>query len=88
MKRFPCIFALILASWPMAITAKTLEKQVFTLYRNSAVGENMRIHVATFDVESRNESYNFENCQIAAKLFQMQPGVSVTYWCERGRYKE
>jgi hypothetical protein len=65
-----------------------------TLYRNSATmnGSTMRIHVATFDVDSTSVSgtrwdYNGENCQIAADLFQRQPGVKVRYWCERGRFK-
>jgi hypothetical protein len=46
-----------------------------------------RIHVATFD-SSYGEDYNRENCQIALGLFQNQPGVTVRYWCEKGRYKK
>ena len=58
--------------------------QVMTLYRNSVTGP-LRIHVATFDVDGGIQ-YNSENCQIAAELFRLQPGVAVFYWCERGYY--
>lgn len=51
----------------------------------------MRIHVATFDVTEEDgggPTYNSENCQIAAELFQAQPGVTARYWCEPGHYRE
>jgi hypothetical protein len=57
-----------------------------TLYRNSATDANMRIHVASFDAaESRD--YNRENCDVARGLWGGQPGVTVRYWCEEGRFK-
>ena len=61
----------------------------YTLYRTSPVDNQslQRIHVATFDGYS-DEAYNRENCQLAAKLFQGQQGVTVKYWCEKGRYKK
>ena len=59
---------------------------IYTLYRSSAVATLMRIHVATFDAE-QSSSYNWENCQIASKLFHDQEGVTVSYWCEKGRYR-
>jgi hypothetical protein len=63
----------------------------YTLYRTSPVPIDnpslQRIHVATFD-SYNNESYNRENCQLAAKLFQSQQGVIVKYWCEKGKYKK
>jgi hypothetical protein len=46
----------------------------YTLYRNSVVLENARIHVATFDAAAA-EQYNSENCRVASDLFQQQPGV-------------
>ena len=58
--------------------------ETYTLYRGSIVG-NMRIHIATFDTAEGND-YNQTNCQIAADLFEKQPGVSVRYWCELGKY--
>jgi hypothetical protein len=60
---------------------------VYTLYRNSVTEENMRIHIATFDVNEQDE-YNKGNCEIARALFQQQPGVKVKYWCEKGYYKK
>lgn len=62
------------------------EKSIYTLYRSSSVMDAARIHVATFDA-GEDMKYNFENCQIATELFRGQPGVSVRYWCEQGRFK-
>jgi len=68
----------------------------YTLYRNSPVlpglpnaspkPQDIRIHVATFDVAD-GASYNAENCRVASELFVKQPGVTVRYWCEKGRYR-
>ncbi len=63
------------------------DKDTFTLYRGSPLGGNMRIHMATFDSKD-GPDYNSENCAITAELFQRQPGVSVRYWCEKGRYSK
>lgn len=59
----------------------------YTLYRTSAGvrGDAARIHVATFDAEAGGR-YNRENCEIASRLFSAQPGVTVRYWCEAGRF--
>lgn len=50
-------------------------------------------HIATFDgnskaYEGNRFDYNWYNCQLAAKLFQLQQGVRSTFWCEKGFYKE
>lgn len=58
----------------------------YTLYRSSAIKEHVRIHVATFDADAGSH-YNKDNCEIARELFQIQPGVTVRYWCEQGRYR-
>ena len=68
------------------VEASAQERNVSTLYRSSVFDRAERIHVATFDSDNSG-SYNSENCQIAAELFQGQRGVSVRYWCERGRYR-
>jgi hypothetical protein len=60
---------------------------VYTLYRNSVVIENARLHVATFDTAD-GEPYNSENCQAARDLFQQQPGVKTRFWCEKGRFRQ
>ena len=49
-----------------------------TVYRSSAAIENMRFHVASFDADEGFD-YNWENCWIAAKLFEGQLGVTVKY---------
>jgi hypothetical protein len=46
----------------------------------------MRIHIATFDAKD-GDAYNRENCNLASKLYQGQPGVTVRFWCEKGRYQ-
>lgn len=69
-------------------TIEEAEEDVFTLYRNSVMNSQMRIHVATFDEVGSGTEYNRENCLIAASLFQDQPAVSVLYWCEAGRYQQ
>lgn len=61
---------------------------VYTLYRASPLSHSMRIHMATFDADDAGADYNRENCAIAARLFMAQPGVTVRYWCEAGRYRE
>jgi hypothetical protein len=63
-----------------------VEGVVYTLYRTSPVDASMRLHVATFDAQE-SESYNRENCLVAANLFAGQPGVKVRYFCEKGRYR-
>ena len=65
---------------------RTPEGRVYTLYRSSAMNENARIHVATFDADAE-EQYNKENCDTARSLFQSQDGVKVKYWCEKGFFK-
>lgn len=69
-----------------AIAACT-DSEAFTLYRNSPVGADMRIHVASFNAAD-GEAYNRENCQVAASLFKTQSGVTVAYWCEKGQYRK
>lgn len=59
----------------------------YTLYRDSVVFENGRLHVASFDAADGSK-YNNENCQHAQLLFQAQPGVKVRYWCEKGQFKK
>ncbi len=88
------ILAAMLAG-SLAVTAHAAEparqagKNVYTLYRSSAVtgGEKWRMHVATFDSADGPE-YNRDNCETAKSLFQAQPGVTVTFWCERGYFSK
>ena len=65
------------------------EEKVVTLYE-LYLGDNARIHVATFDAYEGLPEYNAEMCQIAAGLFKGQEGVSpkIRYWCEHGRFRK
>jgi hypothetical protein len=70
-----------------SVGLKTSEDQVYTLYRNSPIDKNMRIHMATFDADEK-EAYNKENCEIGRDLFMDQAGVTAQYWCEKGGFKK
>lgn len=66
----------------------------YTLVRNGASddhpraeGPPLRIHVATFDA-SEGASYNAENCEVARRLFQGQPGVTARFQCEKGGFRK
>lgn len=61
--------------------------QSFTLYRNSLLDVNMRLHIATFNAAD-GEAYNRENCEVAQHLFQSQPDVRTKFWCEKGTFKK
>ena len=63
------------------------DSNTYTLYRSSATGVFMRVHVATFDAKEQ-EDYNKANCEVAQELFQNQPGVTVKFWCEKGGYRK
>jgi hypothetical protein len=64
---------------------------VIRLYRNSPTvvetisGVDARIHVATFDA-AEDKDYNKNDCEIARDLFASKAGVTVRYWCERGKF--
>lgn len=66
-----------------ALAACSDESSTYHLFRTSAVeGMELKpIFVASFNA-MEGGWYNRENCMIAAKLFQDQPGVIVKYWCE------
>jgi len=63
------------------------DDRTFTLYRNSVTDPNMRVHVASFDANEKEE-YNRENCEVAQQLFRAQPAVKTKFWCEKGRYRK
>ena len=80
MRRGLVFFALLL-------TGCGPSENVETLYRNSSLDENARIHVATFDA-AESRAYNQENCRQAKELFQAQPAARTRFWCEAGRYRQ
>jgi hypothetical protein len=63
-------------------TPKTV---IYTLYQNSSEFAGTRSHVATFDA-AKDKDYNRTNCEILRELLASQQGVTVRYWCERGRF--
>lgn len=63
------------------------ESDIYTLYRNSVLDPNMRIHVSTFDAEGDSD-YNRGNCDLAKDLFMKQEGVKTIFWCEKGKYRK
>uniref|UniRef100_UPI004047E368 hypothetical protein n=1 Tax=Polynucleobacter sp. TaxID=2029855 RepID=UPI004047E368 len=69
------------------IGCSAADSNTYTLYRSSTVGAFMRVHIATFNADE-DESYNKENCETAQELFQKQPGVTVKFWCEKGKYRK
>ena len=81
----PPLFAKIVITLAVASIAGCGES-TYTLYRNSATDEGLRIHVATFDA-NEGEGYNRGNCEIARELFQNQDGVKVRFLCEKGRFR-
>lgn len=90
----PKIWATAGISIALLGTAACSGGQVVTLYRNSLVLTDARIHVATFDATDKGGSgtssdYNAGNCQTAAELFMNQHGVNpkIRYWCEHGAFK-
>ncbi|MEO5690116.1 MAG: hypothetical protein ABIR54_22375 [Burkholderiaceae bacterium] len=83
----PHRLSLLLCAVMACASCGASEDTVFTLYRNSALDPQMRIHVATFDAAD-GEKYNSENCTQAAELFRGQPGVKTRFWCEKGHFKK
>jgi len=83
------VSALLCLSMPTFadIGIRVSKDKVYTLYRDSVLDRSLRIHVATFDADER-QAYNKENCEVARDLFESQPGVTITYWCEKGYYRE
>ena len=81
MQKFITIFFVIFG------TASAANDSISTLYRNSVLDENARYHIATFNT-NQGDAYNWENCQLAAKLFQSQQGVTTRFWCEKGVFNQ
>lgn len=78
--------AIALVAGCLSLVSCTNRSEPFTLYRNSPLDPNMRIHIATFDAEGP-DTYNQTNCALAEKLFSAQEGVTAKFWCEKGRYR-
>ena len=70
--------------------------QIATLYRNSILDPQMRIHVGTFDANEKRNTYNIQNCEMTSRLLNANVQVRSTksteqevgFWCEPGDYEE
>ena len=63
----------------------------YTLYRNSILDANMRIHVATFDSEEGgklNPDYNNASCRETAELYNKYDTAGKLWWCEVGKFTD
>lgn len=87
LKRLALAGAFVCAAGVNGCGSGASESESFVLYRNSIADENMRIHVASFDVAD-GEAYNRANCELARDLFQAQPRTSTKFWCEKGRFRK
>lgn len=90
MRYFILLTAALLLATPAAADEGSM---VYRLYRTSSVTGVSPMMIATFDAPHANAlstasteagrilDYNKENCDVAAKLFISQPGVTVQYFC-------
>ena len=82
-----------LMSWVLVASITALagcdasEDETYTLYRNSVITRDARMHVASFDT-AEGSKYNSENCEHLMELLQTQPDIKVRFWCEKGRYRK
>jgi hypothetical protein len=65
----------------------------YTLYRNSNLDENRRLHWASFDAAGESGWDNVTNCEMAARLLNehfrsldRRAHRDVQFWCEPGPY--
>lgn len=74
------------------------DENAYTLYRNSDMGFETRVHVATFNVDDTAD-FNRSNCEMASRLFNANlnasenaqsdaPRRSWGFWCEAGTYSD
>jgi hypothetical protein len=74
----------------LALTMACGGKNTYTLYRNGALSDTLRIHVATFDADGPDDAaeVNRDNCEQARELFQLHPAAVSRFWCEKGRFRK
>lgn len=84
-----CLAALSGCDAPSQTQSQT---DVWTLYRDSEITPNMRLHVATFDSAERafggGASYNQQSCMETADLYAANDPAHKNWWCEPGRFRE
>ena len=98
----PCCYGraqtqiLVLMMSLLVLAACTDATSTYTLYRDSALDPNLRVHWATFDGkegELEPHDFNQENCNHAADLLNKNVRVlndgatPIRYWCEPGEFR-
>jgi len=66
-----------------------------TLYRNSTMARELRIHFSTFDADDEVAGYNLNNCQMVARALNanyremagLDNSATTGFWCEPGEYQ-
>lgn len=76
--------ALILACSGLLLTGCKDNDSGYTLYRESEVAGDKRLHVATFD-SFYGADFNEKNCEATAIMFHEK--AKLKFWCEKGPYK-
>jgi hypothetical protein len=82
----------------LLVACQSQADRTVTLYRNSPLSLEMRIHWATFDTLEGGD-HNQQNCEMAARLLNAnivasakreakQPYPGVGFWCEAGAFRE
>jgi hypothetical protein len=63
---------------------------IYTLYMGRSDGhgghDDVRTHVATFDLDERERDANLNKCTHVQAILQHRSTESLVFWCERGRY--
>lgn len=85
---------ILLSLIALGACGKTNGAATVTLYRNSSLDPNARVHFGTFDAADSDSTFNMSNCQMAARLLNAnirklndyrQPAG---FWCEPGEFSE
>ena len=69
----------------IALPTSVNAHSVWTLYSNSTIDKDARIHIATFDNYDEYEGFNEGNCKISV---QLRSPKSIIYWCEEGYFRK
>lgn len=79
---FVCLAAL-------GVLAGCNRSPTYTLYRDSLITSDARIHWATFDAIGMSEYYNRDHChQVRDYLRADQEVNRLNFWCEKGSYSK
>lgn len=87
----------ISALWLCVAACSQEEQKTYTIYRNSPLDSNMRIHFATFDARDKGvvgqPGFNQENCDMTVALLNENVGRlnggrhPAKFWCEKGTFR-